>query len=60
MNGMNARKELIRIAIAVLLLAACLLMPGRAESSSGQAEQKTGVAVLIDNLKAAVSSAGGK
>jgi len=54
MNKLNARKELIRIAIAALLLAACLLLPGRAEQSSPQPASKAGVVMLIESIQHSV------
>jgi hypothetical protein len=51
---MNARKEFIRIAIAVLLLAACLLMPGQAEPSAAKEAPKAGLAMLIENIQRSV------
>jgi hypothetical protein len=60
MNKLNASKGLIRMIIAAALLAGCLLLPRPAAQTSAQAEPETGVAVLIANLKDAVSHAGGK
>jgi hypothetical protein len=60
MNKLNASKGLIRMIIAAALLAGCLLLPRPAVQTSAQAEPKAGVAVLIDNLRNAVSHAGGK
>jgi hypothetical protein len=60
MNKLKASKGLIQMMIAAVLLAACLLLPRPAAQTPAQAESKAGVAVLIDNLKDAVSHAGGK
>ncbi len=54
MNRLNARKELIRIAIAALLLAACLLLPGRAEQPPAEQSSKAGVAMLIESIQHSV------
>ncbi len=60
MNRLNAHIGWIRMLIAAALLAVCLLLPRPAAQSSAQAESRAGVAMLIDNLKDAVSNAGGK
>jgi hypothetical protein len=60
MNKLYASKGLIRMMIAAALLAVCLLLPRPAAQTTAQDEPKAGVAVLIANLKDAVSHAGGK
>lgn len=60
MNKLNTGKGLIRMMIAAALLALCLLLPRPAAQTTAQTQPKAGVAVLIDNLKNAVVSAGGK
>lgn len=60
MNRQNINGGLIRMMIAAGLLAFCLLPPRAPAQTSAQGEPKAGVAVLIANLKNAVSSAGGK